>query len=234
MIRRPRIALVLAALVAVAAWFWWRVGLLWWVRRDRPVGVDVSHHQGAIDWPRVRAAGVAFAIVKATEGGDFIDPRFAENWRDAGRAGLLRGAYHFFTFCRPGRDQAANFVAVVPVDPDALPPVIDLEMGGNCAARPTPDRLRAELDDFLRVIEPHYGRQAILYMTDELHARYGVAAEGRPLFLRELFFEPRWPRGRPWLFWQFHDLGRIDGVEGPVDLDAFHGSLDQLRALARR
>ncbi|WP_437899264.1 GH25 family lysozyme [Sorangium sp. So ce124] len=106
----------------------------------------------------MRAAGAAFAFLKATEGGDFVDPRFAENWRGTGRAGLLRGAYHFFTFCRPGRDQAANFVAYVPRDPSALPPVIDLEMGGNCAARPAPDRLKAELDDFLRVVEPHCGK----------------------------------------------------------------------------
>ncbi|WP_437899265.1 hypothetical protein [Sorangium sp. So ce124] len=48
MSRRLRTALVLAALVA-APFFWWRFDLLWWVRRDHPVSVDVSHHQGPID-----------------------------------------------------------------------------------------------------------------------------------------------------------------------------------------
>ena len=232
MIRRAHAALVLAAAAVAGAYLWWRAGMLAWVRRDHPVGVDVSHHQGSIDWPRVRAAGVAFAIIKATEGVTFTDPAFAENWRSAGRAGLVRGAYHFFTFCTPGRAQAAHFAEIVPVEAGALPPVIDLEIGGNCAARPAPDRLKAELDDFLRAIEPRYGH-AILYVTQEFHERYGTATEGRQLFLREIFVEPRWPEGRAWLLWQFHNGGRIDGIEGPVDLDAFQGSMDHLRALAR-
>jgi lysozyme len=181
----------------------------------------------------VRAADITFAWIKATEGGDFVDARFAENWRASARAGLLRGAYHFFTFCRPGREQAANFIAHVPVEQGALPPVIDLEMGGNCAARPEPSQLAAELDDFLRIVEPHYAQPAILYLTEELHARYSALAAGRALFLREILFEPRWPDGRAWLLWQFHDHGYVDGVDGPVDLNAFAGSLEELRALAR-
>ncbi len=47
------------------------------------------------------AAGLRFAYVKATEGGDWTDPRFEKNWREARRAGLRVGAYHFFSFCRP-------------------------------------------------------------------------------------------------------------------------------------
>lgn len=233
MLRRARVALIFAALVAAGGYLWWRAGLLAWVRHNHPVGIDVSHHQGAIDWTRVRDADVAFAIIKATEGVTFTDPAFAENWRSAGRAGLLRGAYHFFTFCTPGRDQAAHFTEIVPVETGMLPPVVDLEMGGNCAARPTPDRLKAELDDFLAAIEPRYGQQAILYVTEELHAVYGAVTAGRRLFVREIFTEPRWPEGRPWLLWQFHNGGRIDGIAGPVDLDAFQGSMDDLRALAR-
>ena len=98
-------------------------------------GIDVSHHQGAIDWPLLPAQGVDFAYIKASEGGDHRDRAFAANWSGARRAGIARGAYHFFTLCRPGADQAANFIAAVPAEPDALPPAVDLEYMGNCAAR---------------------------------------------------------------------------------------------------
>ena len=63
-------------------------------------GIDVSNHQGQIDWPRVAKDDVAFAIIKATEGGDFVDKSFARNIEAARAAGLTVGAYHFFTFCR--------------------------------------------------------------------------------------------------------------------------------------
>src|SRR5690349_14781030 len=82
-----------------------------------------------IDWHRVAAAGYSFAYIKATEGGDHRDSLFQNNWRDAQAAGLRRGAYHFFTLCRPGADQAAAFIAAVPLDGE-LPPSVDLEFGG--------------------------------------------------------------------------------------------------------
>lgn len=98
--------------------------LVWWVRPAAvepapsrfpsrfPVhGIDVSRHNGAIDWPRVADAGVAFAWIKASEGGDVRDPRFTENVTGASAAGLRVGAYHFFTFCRPAADQARQFLA---------------------------------------------------------------------------------------------------------------------------
>jgi lysozyme len=225
--RRAR-GVVLAALALAAAAAWWRAGWLSWVRRDHLIGVDVSHHQGPIVWSDVRAAGISFAFIKATEGVTFTDPAFAEHWRGAARAGVVRGAYHFFTFCTSGRAQADHFVAVVPVEAGALPPLVDLELGGNCATRPSVARLEGELGDFLGVVEQRYGLRAILYVTEDFQAQYGAVTEGRALFVRELFTRPGWLAGRPWLFWQFHDGGHIEGIDGAVDLDAFGGSLDEL------
>ena len=74
-------------------------------------GIDVSRHQGAIDWPRVAAAGIRFAWIKATEGGDYRDPAFGRNWELAEAAGVRRGAYHFVYWCRPAKDQGNWFVA---------------------------------------------------------------------------------------------------------------------------
>jgi len=149
---------------------------------------------------------------------------------DLERAG--RGAYHFFTFCTAGRDQAAHFVDVVPVEVEPLPPLVDLEFEGNCSRRPSVEELKAQLDDFLHIVESIHHRKAIFYVTEEVYAEYSTVTQGHELFVRELFTHPRWLDGRRWLFWQFDDGGRLDGIEGAIDLDAFHGSADQLRALA--
>lgn len=186
-------------------------------------GIDISHHQGAIDWAAVAADGVDFAYIKATEGGDFRDPRFVANWAGAGAAGIARGAYHFFTLCRPGAVQAANFIAAVPPTPGMLRPVVDLEYGGNCSARPSPAALLTEVRDFLAALEAHYGSKPLLYLTRGFHADYlDGALVDYPLWVRSLYFEPGYP-AREWSIWQFHDRGRRAGIAGPVDLNVFRG-----------
>jgi len=201
--------------------------------RTMPVrGIDVSHHQGAIDWAAVAAAGIDFAYLKATEGGDWVDPRFETNWREAGaQRGLLRGAYHFFTFCRPGDEQARNFIATVPASTDALPPAVDFEIGGNCSRRPPREELLDELRLFLSQVEDHFGRRPLIYVTRDAHEAYlqGELPE-HPIWARDLFRRPPYPEGRPWLVWQFHNRGRVRGIDGPVDLNAFAGSTADFNA----
>jgi lysozyme len=212
------VAMVAAALgtLAVAAALYapyWRPSAQRWPLQ----GIDVSHHQGRIDWAVLPAQGVDFAWIKATEGGDHRDRLFEANWRGARAAGIRRGAYHFFTLCRSGADQAANFVAVVPREPGALPPAVDLEFGGNCAARPSRRVLLRELTAFLRIVEAHSGRPAILYLTREFEAAYRVSeAVDRPLWLRRLLLEPRFG-GRPWTLWQASSFHRLKGIQGDVD-----------------
>jgi lysozyme len=160
---------------------------------------------------------VDFAYIKATEGGDRRDRRFAENWAGAGRAGIARGAYHFFTLCRPGADQAANFIATVPPDPAMLPPVIDLEFGGNCAARPSAKALIAELAAFIRPVEARFGKPVTLYLTREFDTAYTLSARvNRPLWLRRLVLEPHWG-ARAWSIWQASSFRRVRGITGRVD-----------------
>jgi len=215
----------IAAVVALAATVLAFAGC-WWFRAYAPDrahyplrGIDVSHHQGRIDWPRVAADDVAFAYLKATEGGDYRDDAFARNWRDARAAGLAVGAYHFFTFCRPGGEQADNVLAVVPADADALPLVVDLEFGGNCGRVPAPADLRGELDAFLARVEPALGRRVVFYVTADLLDVYGPTLPPRALWRRSLLREPD-PLAR-WVLWQYHNRGRVDGIAGPVDLDVF-------------
>lgn len=193
-------------------------------------GIDVSHHQGDIDWQRVAADDVAFAIIKATEGGDHIDDAFATNLSEARAAGLVVGAYHFFTFCRPGADQAKNFLAVVPRGEPMLPPVVDIEFGGNCPRRLTPEELRAELDAFLAPIEAQLGKQAIIYLIGEAVDRYETVMPARERWVRSLV---RHPGDEKWIYWQYHNRGRVDGIDGAVDLNVLQGGPSKLVELTR-
>jgi lysozyme len=189
-------------------------------------GIDVSHHQGAVDWAALPGQGVDFAYIKATEGGDHVDPAFARNWQAAGQAGIRRGAYHFFTLCRSGAQQAANFVATVPADPSALPPAVDLEYMGNCGERPPVADVNAELAVFLAVIEARYHRQAVLYLTEEFDAAYHVSSRfDRPLWLRSLVVEPDFG-ARPWTVWQASNFRRLEGIDGRVDWNAMRPESD--------
>ena len=129
------------------------------------VGIDVSHHQGRIDWPSVAAGGTAFAYVKATEGGTFVDPSFAENWRGARAAGLPTGAYHFFTLCKSGSDQAVNYIATVPKVAGSLPPAIDAEHMGPCTGASASHDPAHEITVLLEALAAHYGCQPIIYTT---------------------------------------------------------------------
>ena len=100
---------------------------------DYPIqGFDVSHHQQEIQWQQISPEKYRFVYLKATEGGDFKDTRFQENWLKARERGFLVGAYHFYRLCRDGSIQAQNFIDSVPKQANALPPVIDLEYDSNC------------------------------------------------------------------------------------------------------
>lgn len=236
-----RLALGIAAAAALAALAYWLHGI-GWLRPNQPVaarfpvhGIDVSHHQGSIDWDAVKQDGVAFAYMKATEGEDWRDPRFEENWRGAGAAGIPRGAYHFFTFCTDGALQADNFLTALRSAAGELPPVADVEFTGNCTRWESIARIREQLAVFLGRVEAAAGRRPILYLTRTSHGRIVDGHfPGHELWVRHVFLVPSQRRYGRWLFWQFAHDGRIEGISRPVDLNVFHGSPQEFEALARR
>jgi len=194
-------------------------------------GIDVSNHQGVIDWERVAADDVSFAIIKATEGGDWVDKSFARNVAGAKEAGLSVGAYHFFTFCRPGVEQARNFIATVPSEATLLPPVVDIEFHGNCPERPTPEQFSAELAAFLDPVEAHFGKPAVVYLIGEAEDRYGSVVPDRLRWVRSLSLHPG---HEDWVYWQYHNMGRVDGIEGDVDLNVLQGGASRLVELTQQ
>lgn len=213
------IAGTILALAGVAAflWFIWLPAYRPGLRAGERYGIDVSNHQGEIDWKRVAADDIEFAYIKATEGGDFTDARFAQNWEAAAAAGLDHGAYHFFTLCTPGNAQARHFLSVVPPGSQALPPAVDLELAGNCAARPSNEAVRRELADFLEIVEGAVGQQTILYVGDDFERRYPVRETlDRLLWHRRVL---RRPNVDGWIIWQVMGHAQVAGVDGDVDLN---------------
>lgn len=185
-------------------------------------GIDISHHQGKIDWERIKEENLHFVFIKATEGGTYKDPEFNRNWNSATNAGLLRGAYHFFTFSRSGIKQAQNFIDTVPVDPDFLPPVIDFEFIGNSKKSPAKALILKELFVFIREIEEAYGKSPIIYITYDSYNKYLKGETGKcKVWIRDILFTPDMPDGINWIFWQYAKNGRVKGINGPVDLNVF-------------
>jgi lysozyme len=192
-------------------------------------GIDVSRYQGEIDWAGVRASGIAFAFIKATEGGDHADASFGANWRGALYAGVRRGAYHFYYFCRTAPEQARWFIEHVPRDAAALPPVLDIEWNHRsrtCPHRPDPETVRAEAQAFLRIVAAHYGRRPVIYSTVDFYNENELwRLQGYEFWLRSVAGHPSavYPT-RNWTFWQYTGTGLVGGVSGHTDINVFAGS----------
>lgn len=229
------------AVVPIVAGLSYRQGIFRFAypsRAEFPVrGIDVSHHQGRIDWTRVAQNETRFVYIKASEGGDWLDPLYTANIVGAQATNMRVGAYHFFTLCSPGNVQARNFQAVATTAHD-LPPAIDLEYVGNCAARPSRQEFEKELGDFIRIVRAELGAEPILYTMEDFFSDYleGGRFSSAPLWVRDIFFGMSWPPSAEHvLFRQFANNGRVVGIAGPVDLNHFIGSPEAFeRAFPRR
>lgn len=221
--KRRRVLLVLLALaiLAAAGWFLWLPNHRPGLEPGERYGVDVSHHQGQIDWEVVAGDGIGFAYIKVTQSTDFTDPRFAENWEGAQTAGLDVGAYHFFSLCTPGAEQAEHFLSVLPDEPGMLPAAVDLELKGNCDERPDVASVTRELDAFLTRVEADTGLRAVLYVGDDFEESYPVKERAEcPLWVLRYLLRP----GGDWLIWQVGGYASVEGIRGRVDLDVMKPS----------
>ncbi|OYU50343.1 MAG: glycoside hydrolase [Rhizobiales bacterium PAR1] len=192
-------------------------------------GIDISKWQGDIDWAEVKRAGTAFVYMKATEGGDHLDERFKANWEGARAAGLPRGAYHFMFWCRSAEEQASWFKQNVPRDADALPPVLDVEWNGHsktCPKRIDPELARQKIAIMLKAMTEHTGKKPVIYTDIPFHAD---VLEGHSIdndfWLRSVAAEPHEKyNARGWKIWQFTTTGRVPGIKGAVDRNAYAGT----------
>lgn len=196
-------------------------------------GLDVSHHQGRIDWDKVVQAKVdghnlEFVIVKATEGRSLLDREFHRNFRQAREQGLICGAYHFYRPTSTGEEQARHFMNKVKLEDGDLPPVLDIEVKGHQST----EDLQREALDWLRLLERRYGTPPIIYTGLKFKQNYlsTKAFERYPFWIAHYYVDSLGYDG-DWKFWQHTDLGRVRGIRGDVDLNIYNGSMYDLRRL---
>lgn len=192
-------------------------------------GIDVSHHQGAIVWPAVRAHGVEFAIVKVSQGDGFIDSRGWENMAGARRAGLRVGAYHFLDMdSRPGK-QAALFVERIRAAGNAwAADFVALDLEDESARRLWGTDAGAFALSWLGHVEASTRLTPFVYVSPAFAARTKLGRIPElarfPLWLADWtppadLPEPWRSSGATWTIWQHTNEGRVPGIAGPVDLN---------------
>lgn len=192
-------------------------------------GIDVSAHNGDIDFNAVAADSIRFAYLKATEGAEFCDPLFARNYRKASRSGIKVGAYHFFRFDTPGHLQAYNFMNAIADKKLDMPPAIDVEDWNNADDVPVND----VIDQLASMVEVMHsaGRKIVIYTNKKGYDAY-ISGHFDTIQTWMCSLDGQPSDTINWALWQYSHTGRVRGINGPVDLDAFRGPLSAFTAFA--
>ncbi len=204
-----------------------------------PWGIDVSHDEGEIDWAKVKAAGATFAFIKASEGATIVDATFHRNWAAAKAQGIITGAYHFLRANNSVESQVNNFTSVYKqASPGDLPPSIDIEDPASWS-RLSAVEAQALLFGFIEGITQRLALKNNPFIYLGLDTAQEVRANDPRLDNYVLWLAYYTKAARPklpppwkfWTFWQYTYTGRVDGVQGGVDIDRFNGQQDRLEAL---
>ncbi|GAA4843406.1 GH25 family lysozyme [Saccharopolyspora rosea] len=206
-------------------------------------GIDVSNHNGDIDWQQVAASGKKFTFVLATDGTSFSNPRYSEQYHGAKDAGLIAGAYHF---ARPDSSsaevQAQRFLDVADYQNDhkTLPPVLDLEVdpnSGGCYGLSVDD-MNLWVKTFNDKVKERTGKEPIIYANPSFWRQCmgGTDSFGHHnLWLASYGVDsPSVPNGFDgWDFWQYSEEGQVPGIGGSTDLNKYQHGIAKLQQLAR-
>jgi lysozyme len=198
-------------------------------------GIDISKHQGVIDWKRVNkmkenGIQISFTFIKATEGITRQDDKYEINWKQSGQNDILRGAYHFYYPSRDANKQADNFIKVVKLSKGDLPPVVDIEYSNGKSAKKISDDLMV----FIKRLEKQYGVKPILYTNTNFYNTFLIGKfDEYPLWIAGYFDHERFYNEftTPWILWQHSEKGKVDGIRGNVDFNVFKGSREKLQSM---
>ena len=223
--RRPIIVSTAATLLVIgcaAGWWAWNRWMSPSANPSKEIypirGIDISAHNGEIDFSRLANQGIDFAYIKATEGTDFIDRRFAENATALHRHGIAAGAYHFFRFDTDGELQAWNFIRALQGRNFLLPPAIDLEEWTNDPSIST-HRVRTTLKALLAVMRDE-GYTPLIYTNRDGYTRFVKGhLDEYPLWIASFTSSPL-PANEAFHIWQYTHRGRLEGISGHTDLNA--------------
>ena len=198
-------------------------------------GIDISHHQGHIDWAKLKDEGmidkfpVRFIMIKATEGATQTDENFIENFYQAREYGFTRGAYHFYSVHSPAEWQASHFINQVKLENGDLPPVLDVE---HKPTNQTNEEFKASVLTWLRMVEHHYKVKPIIYTYYKFKLQYlnDTVFNQYPYWIAHYYVDSVEYKGE-WNFWQHTDVGKLPGIKGPVDFNIYNGSYYDLRQM---
>lgn len=191
-------------------------------------GIDVSHYDGKVDWHKIRKEGYHFAIAKGTQGVDYVDPTFVDNFKAMKEAGLLRGAYHFYMTNDDPHEQAENVFSNIVLDHHDIPIVIDIETYHSH----TPDDWRTAFRVFVDALEAHYGVKPIIYTSPNFwDQKMAQDYSDYPLWIAQYDVEePRVPaHWNDWHFWQYSAKIDTGAAEDFVDGNHFNGNFESLK-----
>lgn len=197
-------------------------------------GIDVSEHNGHVDWAKVKSSGQVFAFARVSDGLNFADSEFAANWAGIKSVGLKRGAYQYF---RPGQDalaQADLMVSKIGVlGAGDLPPVIDVETANGQSSSTVVSAVRVWLDR----VKSKTGRDPIVYAAAGFWDTLSNTSQFAPQKLWVANYGAQCPympgTWGKWSFWQDSESGNVPGVSGGIDTDQFNGTLADLTALTQ-
>ena len=186
-------------------------------------GIDVSKHQGIINWAELKKnSKIKFVYIKATEGADYIDPRYQENIRNAKKQGFKVGSYHFLSTKSSAVKQFQNFIKTAKREEQDLLPVIDVEKLKPWSSQ----QLRDSLKVFADLLEDYYGCKPLIYTSEKFFtSNLGRAFADYPLFIAKYNSSSAPNINYPWVIWQFSDCGLFKSAvkenRGEVDLSRF-------------
>ena len=185
-------------------------------------GIDVSKHQGNINWAELKKnTKIKFVYIKATEGADYIDPRYRENILNAKKHGFKVGSYHFLSTKSSAVKQFQNFINTAKREEQDLLPVIDVEKLKPWSSQ----QLRDSLKVFADLLEDYYGCKPLIYTSEKFFtSNLGRAFADYPLFIAK--YSTAAPNiNYPWIIWQFSDCGIFKSAvrenRGEVDMSRF-------------
>ena len=163
--------------------------------------------------------------MKATEGSKFSDGKFNSYWVKSKQNGMTRGAYHFFSPYVSAEKQFENFKRHVKLEKNDLPPILDVELK-NCNID--------EVNKWLKLAENYYGVKPIVY-SDYFFFKLLMERklDNYPLWLhinKKFDVKPSF-NNFDCVIWQYNQYGKINGINGNVDLNTFLGNSEDFKNL---
>jgi len=196
---------------------------------EKAFGFDVSEYQRTINWEKTyhikESFELSFVFIRSTAGKNKIDKRFKKNWKAAKDRNLIRGAYHYYRPNENSIEQAENFIKTVTLQKGDLPPVLDIE---RLPKSQSLDSLKVGLRRWLNKVENHYKVKPILYSGERYYKDFlRKEFSDYPLWIANYNF---WRNDleSDWLFWQFTEKAKIEGIDGMVDINIFNGNKNKL------